>query len=175
MLLGGCGNRGDVALLRAVVAREERGEPKSSIDGLLIGWTLLDPMGGWAHIRALLDRPSADFMVRYRALKAACFFQEKRTELIGNKRFQEALGPALVQGDLADLAIDALRRSRCWDLTEPILSLHGKRTHAAPVMRHAIYRYALQCPLPQAAAFIDRQRKTEEEMITEVAEMLQQE
>jgi hypothetical protein len=164
-----------VALLRAIVAREERGEPRWSIDGLLIGWTLLDPMGGWAHIRALLDRPSSDFAVRYAALKAACFFQEKRPEVIGKKRFQEALVPALAQGDLADLAIDALRRKRCWDLTEPILSLHGKRTHAAPVIRRAICRYALQCPLPQAAAFIDRRRKTEGEMIAEVAEMLKQE
>jgi hypothetical protein len=172
LLLCTCGNRGDAALLRAVVARETRGEPASSIDGLLIGWTLLDPAGGWAQVRTLLDRPSSVFSVRYAALKAACFLQENRPEVIGKKKFQEALSLVLAQGDIADLAIHALRRCRCWDLTGHVLALHGKRSHAAPLMRRALLSYAMQCPLPEAAVFIDRQRRADGKMIEEIAELL---
>jgi hypothetical protein len=166
MLLGACGNRGDVALLRAVMAREASA-------GLLIGWTLLDPTGGWAHIRKLLEQPSGDFLHRHAALKAACFFQEKRPEVIGKKRFQEALGLALAQGDFADLVIQALRHCCCWDLTGRILVLDGKRSHASEMMRRALFCYAIQCPLPEAAAFLEKHRKSEGKLIAELIELLQ--
>ena len=45
---------------------------------------------------------------------------------------------------LADQAIEDLRRWGYWDLTTDVLAQYSKPTHAAPIVRRSIVRYALR-------------------------------
>src|SRR5262249_7263558 len=91
------------------------------------------------------------------------------------ERVLRGLASAIPQGDLADLAIEDLRRWQLWDLTDDVLAQYGKKSHDAPLMRRAIIRYALSCPKPQAAAFIIQRRRDDAEAVKDVDEGLQQE
>src|SRR5262249_21501202 len=83
------------------------------------------------------------------------------------------LDALLAQGDIADLAIEDLRRWQYWDLTPQVLALYNKKSHDAPIMRRAIVRYALSCPRVEAARFVMEVRKLDPEMVKDVEEMLQ--
>ena len=82
---------------------------------------------------------------------------------------------ALPQGDLADLAIEDLRRWQMWELTDDVLALYGRKSHDAPLMRHAIIRYALCCPKPRATEFITQRRRDDATAVRDVEEGLQAE
>jgi hypothetical protein len=83
--------------------------------------------------------------------------------------FAELLG----QGDMADLAIEDLRRWQLWDLTGEVLAQFGKASHSAPIMRRAIVRYALSCPNPEAKDFVAGLRTSEPALVADVEESLQ--
>jgi hypothetical protein len=173
-LLGNCGSAEDAVLLRSVADRLAKEKTPPQIDGILTGYTLLRPKEGWAHIRALLDDPSSNFMLRFAALRAARYFHNTRPDVIGEKAIVEAFKPALKQSDFADLAIGELRAWRCWDLTGDILPLYARRSHESPLMHRAIIAYALQCPGGEAATFIAERRKTDAELVKEVEEWLRE-
>src|SRR5262249_43686785 len=79
----------------------------------------------------------------------------------------------LPQGDMADLAVEDLRRWKVWDLTPEVLALYGRKTHDAPLMRRTIIRYALSCPRPEAAEFLKKLRQSDAGTVREVEESLQ--
>ena len=93
--------------------------------------------------------------------------QETRAELL------RGLGKALEQGDVADLAIEDLRRAENWDLTSAVLAQFGKKSHAAPIVQRSIVRYALSCPKDEAKTFIDTLRKRDAKLVKDVEEQLQ--
>ena len=63
------------------------------------------------------------------------------------------------QSDIADLAIEDLRKWSRWEVAERILALSGKKSHDIPIVRRSILRYALSCPNQKAMAFVEEQRK----------------
>ena len=65
-----------------------------------------------------------------------------------------------------------LRRWEWWDLTADVLKHFDAPTHAAPVVRRGIVRYALTCPAAEARTFIAAVRKSDPALVAKVEETL---
>jgi hypothetical protein len=165
-LLGGCGTDQDAALLGKLL-RELTDQNANVADGFLTGYIQLRPKEGWEAARALLRDPRKPFTVRYAALRALNFYQGWRPK---ESRAEVLAGVALLlpQPDMADIAVEDLRRWQMWDLTPQVLALYGKKGHDAPIVRRAILRYALSCPRPEASTFVNERRRLEPDLIQDV-------
>lgn len=49
----------------------------------------------------------------------------------------------LDQNDIADLAIEDLRKWKVWSLADRIVGLYNLKSHDVPIIRRSILRYAL--------------------------------
>ncbi len=78
----------------------------------------------------------------------------------------------LPDGDLADQAVEDLRRWGWWDLSADVFAQFAKPTHAAPIVRRGIVRYALCCPSGDAKAFVATARQTDPKLVAGVEETL---
>ena len=77
------------------------------------------------------------------------------------------------QGELADVAVEELRRLQIWDLTREVLALYGRKGYDAPIVQRTILRYALSCKEDAAVRqFLAERRRTESELVKEVEESL---
>jgi hypothetical protein len=170
-MLGHCGGAKDAAQLRKMLDDPDK-RLNSGVDGILAGYTMLQPKEGWAYIQGILKDGSKEFMLRYAALRAARFFWDSRPDVVGKKDVVDAVCLLLDQSDVADLAVEDLRKWRCWEVSDRVLALYGKESHAVPIVRRAILRYALTCPGPKAAEFINKVRKQDPEMVKDVEELL---
>jgi len=112
-------------------------------------------------------RPFATFMYRI-ALNVAIDYVRNES-----RRRQHATPLDEELHDMADMAIEDLRRWKWWDLTRHILAQYGKPTHAAPLVKNAILRYALTCPDADSAAFVKALRVSEPALVREVEESLE--
>jgi hypothetical protein len=171
-LLGRVGTDKDIDVFYELI------DPKrglmSGLDGLLAGYVSLQPKEGWDYVRKTLGDPSAEFNRRYNALRTARFFWEYRSDLIKPADTVAAVALLLDQGDIADLAIEDLRKWKQWQYTDQILGLYGKESHNVPIIHRAILRFALNCPADnqKAKEFIDKQRKLDPERVKDVEELL---
>jgi hypothetical protein len=170
-MLGHCGKEKDAALLRKMLDDPDK-RLNSGVDGVLAGYTLLKPKEGWQYMRGILKDPAKEFMLRYAALRAARFFWESRPDLVDKKELVSGVCLLLDQSDVADLAIEDLRKWGRWEVADRVLGLYEQKSHDVPIVRRAILRYALSCPGPKAAAFVDGIRKKDPEMVKDVEELL---
>src|SRR5262249_41487951 len=91
-LLGLCGkSKMDAPLLRKVLGRLLSQTRPPRIDGLLTGYTLLDPKAGWACTMSLLGNSSEEFLSRYQALRSVRYFYLTHPALITEKDVLDAL------------------------------------------------------------------------------------
>lgn len=172
-LLGACGGDEDATLFRTMLQKPSDNTLKA-FDGILGGYIQLKPDDGWRLALDVLRDPSKDFQVRFAALRTLRFYYGWKPQ--ENKdRILKGLASALPQGDLADLAVEDLRRWKLWDLTDDVLAQYGKQSHDAPLMRRALIRYALCCPKPRAAEFVTQRRRDDAEAVRDVEEALQSE
>jgi hypothetical protein len=174
-LLGNCGDDSDAALMRGLLEKLAKQAELPQLDGLLSGYTLLRPKEGWAYVRELIGNPGSRFGVRYACLRTVQFFYNTRSDVIGKKELVGTLGLFLGQDDISDLAIEQLRRWRNWEATDRILALYDRSAPLPPIVRHAIIRFALECPRPEAATLIVRARKAYQEVVEDQQELLQAE
>lgn len=171
-MLGHCGTDKHAALLRKMLDDPQK-RAGSGVDGMLAGYTMLRPQEGWAYTLDILKDPSKEFMLRYAALRAVRFFWENRTDVIDKKDVVAAVALLLEQGDIADLAIEDLRKWGVWEVADQVLSLRHKKSHDIPIIRRAILRYALSCPKnEQARQFIEEIRKKDPETVKDAEELL---
>lgn len=169
-LLGACGGEADAALLKALLEKpDDRTLP--ALDGILAGYLQLRPREGWDTVLAILKDPRRPFPVRFAVLRTLRFHYGWKPDET-RERVVQGLRVLLPQADIADLAVEDLRRWKIWDLTAEVLALYGQKTHAAPLMRRAIIRYALSCPRPEAAEFVKRLRRDDPNLLREVEESL---
>jgi hypothetical protein len=170
-LLGACGTARDADLFRSLLDRPTERTSKA-FDGILSGYIQLRPRQGWDLTVSILGDPRKPFADRFAALRTLRFHQAwkpKETRL----QVLRGLSVMLNQGDIADMAIEDLRRWQMWDLTTSVLAQYGKKSHSAPILRRAIVRYALSCPKPEAVQFAARLRKKDAELVAEVQESLE--
>src|SRR4051794_2413948 len=169
-LLGSCGGKEDVAWFESALANPS-GRSAEAYDGILSGYIRLRSKEGWAVAGEFVRGGGATLPVRLSAIRTLRFYQawlprESRSSLL------LALGAVLQQGELADLAVEELRKGEMWELTEAVLALYGRKGLDAPIQRRAIVRYALCCPLTRAKTFVTELRKREAELVTEIEETL---
>lgn len=171
-LIGHCGSAKDAALLRKLLD-EQRKRLTSGLDGLLAGYTMLNPKEGWEYVRGILGDPKKEFMLRYSALRSARFFWEYRSDLVSKDDLVKGVSLLLDQNDIADLAIEDLRKWSRWEAADQIVGLYDRKSHDIPIVRRAILRYALCCKDNNAAAaLVKRLRQKDPELVTDAEELL---
>jgi hypothetical protein len=169
-LLGGCGTPVDAELLgRRLRQPDDRAERAYS--GLLAGYTQLRPDDGWRLLAGVLADPQQPFTRRLAALSTVRFFYRSQTD--SRPRALHVIAALVPQGDLSDLAIEDLRQWHEWGLTTDVLAQYGKKSHAAPMVRRAIIRYALTCPKPEAKQFVENLRRSDAQLLRDVEESLE--
>jgi hypothetical protein len=170
-LLGACGGARDADLLRSLL-RQATPRTTEALDGLLGGYIQLRPREGWELALAWLRDGHKPFRERFLVLRALRFFYNWKPAAT-RREVLRGLALALEQGDLADLAVEDLRRWQLWDLTPAVLAQYGKESHAAPIVRRALVRYLLSCPQPEAGRFVAELRRQDPELVKELEEALQ--
>jgi hypothetical protein len=170
-MLGHCGTKKDAALLRKLLDDPVR-RVGSGVDGILASYVMLEPREGWAYLRDLLKDEKKEFLLRYAGLRASRFLWDYRPDLVSHKEVEDGVAALLNQGDVADLAIDDLRKWACWDMTARVLAIQGTPAFETPVVRRAVLRFALCSPEPAAKKFVDEQRKKNAQWVTDVEELL---
>jgi hypothetical protein len=171
-LLGHCGTAKHAKLLRGLIDNKDR---RAGIDGMLAAYTMLKPKEGWAYIRNdLLAKPKADFQLRYSALRVVRFFWETRPDLVKKKDLVDGVCLLLDQPDMADFAIEDLRKWKVWQVSDRVLALADRKSHDLPVIHRSLLRFALSLPSkpPRAVKFIEAARKQDKEYVDDVEEAL---
>jgi hypothetical protein len=170
-MLGHCGTDRHAAVLRSMLDDPQK-RLNSGVDGILAGYVMLKPKEGWDYVRGILKDPNKEFMYRFAALRAARFLIDSRPDLVPPQEVLDGLTALLEQADIADLAIEDLRKWHRWELAPRVLGLEEKKSHDIPIMHRTILRYALSCPRPEAAAFVESMRKKDPETVKDVEELL---
>jgi len=170
-MLGHCGGEQQGAVLRSMLDDPQK-RAGTGVDGILAGYVMLKPKEGWGYVRGILKDPAKEFMLRYAALRAARFFWDMRVDLVPKQEIVAGILPLLDQADIADLAIEDLRKWGRWETCEKILTLHNMKSHDVPIIHRAILRYALSCPDAKAATFVKDSRKRDPELIKDLEEVL---
>ena len=177
LLLGHCGEAADAASLRQLLDAPDA-RFASGRDGLLAGYTLLNPGEGYQYILKAAQSADAEFQSRYAALKALRFFHDYRPDVVSQGQVLAGIKAIVEQPDMADLPIEDLRKWKAWDMTDYILSFADKPGHAKiPITRRAILRFALSAPAEQKAAkaYVERVRKEDPERVSYVEQTLEDE
>lgn len=160
LLLGHCG-KGDT---HGKALRELVNDPKvkqaTGLDGLLAGYILLNSKDGLDFVASLIKDTKEDFLIRYAALRALRFFWEYRDDVLKKASIVESIQPLLKQSDIADLAVEDLRKWGQWELSPTVLGLFDKPTHDIPIVQRSIIKFALagQEQNKECAAFIVRMK-----------------
>ncbi|MBX9678715.1 MAG: hypothetical protein K2X38_08110 [Gemmataceae bacterium] len=146
-------------------------EQARGFDGLLAGYMTLDPKNGWTKAWEILGDAKKPFVQRYGAIRAVRFFRNADAKAL-RPRVLHGYKLGVLDGELADIAIDDLRQWKAWELTDIILEQYGKSSHRTSIVERGIVRYALCCPLPQARALVERARRTDAEMVRDIEDSL---
>ena len=171
-VLGACGTPADADFLAGLLKAEASTDRvRYAFGGLLAGYVLLAPKPGWAFAAEVLADEKRGYAERLSALGTVRYFQATRAAEC-KAEVLRCCAALLPHGDLADQAVEDLRRWGYWDLTADVLAQYGKPTHAAPIVKRGIVRYALTCPTDEAKAFVARLRQTEPKLVKDVEELL---
>jgi hypothetical protein len=170
-LLGGCGTEADARLLRSMVEQPTE-RTAAACDGLLGGYIQLRPREGWELALSVLKDEKRPFPVRFAVVRMLRFYHAWKPDDT-RERVMQGMATVLRQSDIADLAVEDLRRWKTWDLTGDVLALYGKKEYDAPLMQRALVRYALTCPRPEAVKFADDLRRKDPDLYRDVAEALE--
>lgn len=177
LLVGHCG-KPDV---HAKQLREFLDKPKvreaTGLDGLLTGYMMMDNKAGTKFINDLITNPKEEFLIRYAALRALRFCWEYRSDLMDKQIIINNIKPLLQQSDIADLAIEDLRKWQRWELTEDLIALFSKSTHDIPIIQRSIIKFALTAPPehPAAASFLKKMRAdaNQKERVMDLEQLLE--
>ena len=177
-LLGHCGNGKDAELLMGMINDPEK-RKGSGLHGLMAAYTMLEPEKGWTFLKDLVQDKEKPFLVRYSGLQTMRFIWENRPDLI-NSKSETAARTEIVKGvagvmavtDMADFAIEDLRKWQRREYCDQIIDLFGKKNYNTPIIRKSILRYALQCPTDRAKAFVKEQLARDAEWVNETRELL---
>lgn len=171
LMLGLCGGEAHDGTFAKLLTQPLSEAVAGNLGGVLAGYAVCSPKAGWTTIRTTLTDAKQPFAQRLSALQAVQFFQATRPK-DARAIVLDTYKLILPDADLADIAIDDLRRWGWWDLSADVLAQYGKPTHAAPVFKKGIVRYALSCPDPIAKRFVEAVRKTEPKLVADVEEGL---
>jgi hypothetical protein len=176
-MLGHCGKAEHAKLLHDMLEDPDK-KVITGADGILAGYVMLEPKEGLKYMRSVLKDEKKEFTQRYAALRTSRFFHDSRPDVVSHAQVVESVALLLDQPDIADLAVEDLRKWGCWDMTDTILGLYDKESHNVPIIRRSILRFALSAstlkdkPNPKAAAFVAELRKKDAEAVESAEELL---
>jgi hypothetical protein len=171
-MLGHCGTKEHAKQLRDLLEKPER-RVGMGVDGMLAGYTMLDPKEGWAYVRGIFGDGTKEFLLRYAGLRATRFLHDSRPDLVPMKELTSGVALLLDQKDIADLAIDDLRKWKCWNMTDQVLGLKNKAPYEVPIVRRAILRFCLTATDNAAAKqYVAEQREADPQGVSDVEELL---
>ncbi|GBD37724.1 hypothetical protein HRbin36_02860 [bacterium HR36] len=177
-LLGLCGHKEDATVLHDLLKQRER-DLVSGLDGVLTGLTLLRPEEGLQAIDHILSNEKEDFTRRYAALRAVRFLWDNPPPGVQREALLVSVTKLLRQGDIADLAIEDLRKWKRWEFAESIFGLYAQPSHNVPIIQRAILRYAISCAQQAqgkvgqlAQTFLAQRRKEDPKRVQDVEELL---
>ncbi len=171
-MLGHCGNRQHAELLRSLLDDPVH-KVGSGVDGLMAGYVMLEPREGWAYLEGVVGDSKKEFMLRYAALRALRFIYDYQPVKIDRKELVGAVAKLLNQGDIADLAIDDLRKWHCWDMTPRVLEVQQTPAYKQQIVQKAMLRFCLSAKGVDAAQrYVDEQRKKDPTRVQDVEELL---
>src|SRR5439155_5113499 len=150
----------------------------SGIDGILAGYVLLQPKEGWQYVTDIIKDAKRDFLLRYAALRTTRFFHDYRPDVISVKDVTASATILLGQKDIADLAIEDLRKWEDWGVADRVLDLWGLASHDVPIIRRSSIKYAWSFPKDsnkRVAAFIAERRKENTALLDDLEELLRME
>ncbi|MSQ93575.1 MAG: hypothetical protein EXR98_03355 [Gemmataceae bacterium] len=179
MLLGHCGGVQDAKLLLSMIDDPDK-RRGSSLNGFLMAYTILEPEKGWSYIKDLVQSRDKPFLVRYAGLQTMRFLRDSRPDLV-NPNDESAARNEIVKGvasildvpDMADFAMEDLRKWQRWDYCAQVLDLWEKKGYETAFARKAILRYALQCDTERARKFVEAQRARDPEWVDDIRELLE--
>jgi hypothetical protein len=89
-------------------------------------------------------------------------------------QLRTATATLLNQKDIADLAIEDLRKWGAWEFSDRVLGLFGRKDFDAPIIKRSILRFALSCPpgTKTSEAFVAARKKEDAQYVEEVSELL---
>jgi hypothetical protein len=176
-LLSLCGDgkkHGD--LLRAMIDDPKKRQ-SSGIDGLMAGLLILQPKEGWKYLETTLGNEQEEFLMRYSCLSAMRFFWGTRPDVYSKEQLIKGMTLALRHSDMADFAVEDLRKWRRWELTPTVIGLFDKDSHNLPVIKRSILRFALQAgkqgKIDIANKFVAEQRRLNEEWVKDTESLLE--
>ncbi len=171
-LLGYCGTAPDDAkVLRQLIGNYER-HRGSYLDRMLFGYVLLQPVEGSDYVeKGCIMNSKASFQDRFGALRAIRLLWAQRPEVVGKETLIRMVREAAECDDLADLAINDLRKWRRWAATEQVLELARRKSHQQGIVQTAVLRFALESPMKEAAAYVAEQRKRDPERVHDIEEI----
>lgn len=171
-MLGHCGKDEHAAVLKGLLDDPER-RAGSGVDGVMAAYAMLRPKEGWTYIQTVLKSPKEEFMFRYAALRAVRFFYDYRTDVFDRKQIVEGVTQLLQQDDIADLAIEDLRKWKAWDAADKVLAVSKTAAFKQPIVKRALLRYCLQCQgVATATAYVADRRKADPKVVEEAEELL---
>jgi hypothetical protein len=171
LLLGLCGEKADATLLVSQIPAKLNERTITALGGLLTGIVLQDPDTGFKLTGRYLTESQQNYAVRLGAFSTVRYLQEREAKA-SREPILAIYRELLDDHEMADMAMEDLRRWKWWDHTAAILKLYGQPGYQAKGMRNAILRYALGCPEPEAKAFVDAMRKQDAAWVRSVEELM---
>ena len=170
-LLGACGNQDDAKLLAEMLHNNSERTTKA-FDGILAGYINLRPKEGWDLALTTLADDKQSFEVRLGVVRMMRFCYLARPKE-SKEQVLKGMASMLVRSDLADVAIEDLRRLKIYELTPEVIGLYGKKGYEGQLMRETIIRYALSCKDDAAALkFLAQRRQAEPELVRDVEDAM---
>jgi hypothetical protein len=170
-LLGACGKKADAEFVGHLL--RTKGVP--SIEGLLEAYALLSPKEGLAFLRSVAREQKPDFMRQYRLVRALRFLYKTRPGVVAKDDLTQTMALLLENEEIADLAVEDLRRWKRWDMADKVLALASRpafdeRRH----LKRAVLRYCLQCKGRQrTAAHVALRRAKDAQEVKDAQELLE--
>jgi hypothetical protein len=174
-LLGHCGKGPKYGEFLHKLIEDTDRHKGSGIDGMMVGYIMIQPKEGWGYVeKDVLANPKTDFQTRYAALRAIRFLWAQGADpaLVDKKALVHGMMEAAEFPDIADFAIEDLRKWRTWEMTDAILKLASRKSHQVGVIQRATLRFMLQSPAKSAAAYVTAQRKRDPEQVRDTEEIL---
>jgi hypothetical protein len=175
-LLGHCGEVKHIPVLKAMITDPKKRD-STSIDGMFAGYVFLlhrhhKDKEALDFLRTTLGDNGQEFLMRWASLKTLRFMRDNRPDIFSKSEITAAVALGMKHKDMADFAIEDLRKWKCWEMTDEVLAVFTKPSHKATVIKRAVLRFALQCPEPAAKAFVAEQRKINPKWVAETEELL---
>jgi len=171
-LLGHCGTAEHATLLRSMIDDPEKNRV-SGCDGLMAAYVMIQPKEAWDYLATILRNPNRDFFLRYAVLRTARFLYEQRPDLVSQKDLLTGYVQLIDQPDMADFAVEDLRKWHKWEYTDTILGVFGKKSHDSELLKRAILRFALSSPEPKAKTFVEQQKQRDNRWVQDVQALLE--